>query len=1475
MTRKIGYLSILILLFTGFTSSAQTFSADKAKLFAELKEIFVYNDKDQGKIYTAKMEKELKDNFIGADRVVLMQEMYTELVKKKYRVYPFYSNYFDAVLAASEKGRPDAEFKAWHKALLYVLKKKPQATASDFIEFSQKLFANNVIYESISTKWMVYGAYTLQYEEGKEPTVVFPNVTLVTYSRNDSALIYNTSGRWIMTENNWVGKGGTVYWERAGLAKDFVNAQLKNYKIALKSSDYKADSVEFIHNRYFTKPILGALEEKVLNNVTPENASYPRFKGYDKRVKLDNLAKDVNYLGGFQFNGNKFIGSGDAENPALIIFNKNDKPFIKIGSLNYSFRENVISSENAEVTIYIIKNDTTDSIYQPGLNFKYLTDKKELSLLRLGDGLQKSLYLNTFHNIDMDVEAIYWKTNEDKIEMSSIKGSSEGRANFTSASYFRDMLYERLDGIGDQSPLLLLKQFYNKNPERRTFTGKETAAQLRDDPSQVRQFLMMMSIYGLVAYNVDRDEYVVKDRFFQIVNSRSRLVDYDVIEFNSVIKEKNATLSLLDYNMKMRGVGRILLSDSQQVVIYPHDQELLMKKDMDFSFDGTITAGRFTFLGKIYDFYYDKFKINLASVDSIKLKVKRTKPDENGAYSNVNVKTAIHDVTGELFIDAPGNKSGIKSLGRYPIFDSKKPSYTYYDGKSVAGGVYKRDNFYFQIDPFVIDSLDVFPTENLLLDGTFSSADIFPDIKDKLRVMPDYSLGIHHVTPAGGYPAYGGPAKYSNEIKLSHDGLRGNGTLEYLTAKTESNDFKFYPDSMNALAQKFRVEKTTGTNGTPDVTADSVDIHWEPKNGMYNVKNLGPAFKMYGGQAKLDGRLTVTDNGIKGGGLIDLGNAELISKNYDFKTDKFLSDTADFKLRDIDPTTGDSGIAFNTKNMKTEIDFKLRKGKFEANDENAYVDFPINKYRGFTDKLDWDMDKNDIELRVKKGNEKEGFRFVSTRPDQDSLRFNAEYALFKASDKVIYSEKVKHIDIADSRVMLGDGKVVIRHNAAMDSLYNTTILMPAEKPFHTLKRGTVGITGRNKIGGYAIYEYKDKTGRVQDIHMSTILVDSIKQMRAKGNITAADSLKFMPNVSFKGDFNLYSKNPEPFVKGYITLDHDCPLLSKKWMETEGFIGDGDIMIPVPAEARDEQKNIMFNGFAFASDSSGIYPVLISGKKNYSDQEVVSASGFLAYNATNGEYRVATKEKLANPDAEGNVMVFKPADCSAYGEGKLDLGGKLGQVKTFSAGRINYLPADTTTELDVVFGIDFFLESSIWELINTKIKDHASGTTALSTESTLKDLGELINDKKDRAKFIGRTSTSDKLPAELAKTLMFTDVHLFWNKKTRSLQHSGPVGILSLNGKLYNRSANMKMEITRKRSGDAIQIYIEFDSNNWYYFNYRNNIMQVLTSHTTEINNKILELDAGKRSVEGKNGIPTYQFTLLVGKRQFEQWLEKF
>ncbi len=46
-----------------------------------------------------------------------------------------------------------------------------------------------------------------------------------------------------------------------------------------------------------------------------------------------------------------------------------------------------------------------------------------------------------------------------------------------------------------------------------------------------------------------------------------------------------------------------------------------MKRNRSFQFDGTVEAGLFTFYGKNFFFDYDKFKIVLKNVDSIRIKV--------------------------------------------------------------------------------------------------------------------------------------------------------------------------------------------------------------------------------------------------------------------------------------------------------------------------------------------------------------------------------------------------------------------------------------------------------------------------------------------------------------------------------------------------------------------------------------------------------------------------------------------------------------------------------------------------------------------------------------------------------------------------------------------------------------------------------------------------------------------------------------
>ena len=73
-----------------------------------------------------------------------------------------------------------------------------------------------------------------------------------------------------------VRENGSVTWERAGLAKEEVYADVKGYKISMKSAGFTADSALF-YSKYFENPILGKVSENVLSNRGIEKVTYPKF----------------------------------------------------------------------------------------------------------------------------------------------------------------------------------------------------------------------------------------------------------------------------------------------------------------------------------------------------------------------------------------------------------------------------------------------------------------------------------------------------------------------------------------------------------------------------------------------------------------------------------------------------------------------------------------------------------------------------------------------------------------------------------------------------------------------------------------------------------------------------------------------------------------------------------------------------------------------------------------------------------------------------------------------------------------------------------------------------------------------------------------------------------------------------------------------------------------------------------------------
>ena len=612
------------------------------------------------------------------------------MVKKKLRILPEYKNYLSSVMNFVNSTHSEDNFLSWQECVNKILNGKAIKNFSDYLEMSDNLFSTNSFYNSAVIRFSANNnKYIFEYDS--VPKVIFPSMNLrIANNQNDTGIVYNTKGVYYPSKGIFIGEGGKVNWVRAGIEEGVVWAELKKYQITLKTSGFTADSVTFYNKNYFQKPLVGVLNLKVVSE-KEGNVSYPRFDSYSKRMAIPNIAKDVDYEGGFSQRGAKVMGSGNKEEDAKLIFHREGKVFLIVGSKLISITKDKLTSESSNVKFYFDK----DSITHPSVNMKFAVAERKLSLVRTDNGISKSPFLNTFHKVDMYFEELTWKIDDPKIDLGMLVGNSQEDAMFESANYFRTDRYDRIQGVDQINPLIQMRDYLKKIGDVRDFQASQYAKYLKFSMNDISPNLVRLSTLGFITYDVEDDEVHVNEKLFTYIAARAAHIDYDVIQFPSSIRgSSNASINLLNYDMSIMGVRQISMSDSQSVTIYPAEQKVILKKNRDFTFAGIVHAGRFDFFGKEFSFNYDKFKIDLKNVDSLRIMVRSREPDAYGEYPLVKVRTVIEEINGDLEIDNPANKSGRKPFPVYPIFNSFKESHAYYDKKSIQNGKYQKKNFY-------------------------------------------------------------------------------------------------------------------------------------------------------------------------------------------------------------------------------------------------------------------------------------------------------------------------------------------------------------------------------------------------------------------------------------------------------------------------------------------------------------------------------------------------------------------------------------------------------------------------------------------------------------------------------------------------------------------------------------------------------------------------------------------------------------
>ncbi|MBU3677323.1 MAG: hypothetical protein FGM54_09145, partial [Chitinophagaceae bacterium] len=171
----------------------------------------------------------------------------------------------------------------------------------------------------------------------------------------------------------YIGKGGKIDWTRVGLDSNKVYATIKNYRINLNDGELVADSSSFFNFDISAKPMLGKVTDRPMGKSQGEKSIYPQFDGYFSAFTGASYGK-AKFKGGFGMRGALVIGKGTSTQKAELWFTFKNKPFMRVQSPEFFVRENRISVEKAEVTIFLDK----DSIYHPQLAFNYLIDKDKV-----------------------------------------------------------------------------------------------------------------------------------------------------------------------------------------------------------------------------------------------------------------------------------------------------------------------------------------------------------------------------------------------------------------------------------------------------------------------------------------------------------------------------------------------------------------------------------------------------------------------------------------------------------------------------------------------------------------------------------------------------------------------------------------------------------------------------------------------------------------------------------------------------------------------------------------------------------------------------------------------------------------------------------------------------------------------------------------------------------------------------------------
>ncbi len=1449
----------------------ERFSEDHKEFMRQLEEYMTSSKREVLEDAFQEFEQVFSSGVFDETQIQQILKTGNAMLEQNMTAGPYFQNYLHALTKISNTADPGQLFTEWHSVLDQMLAELDRVRLyNDFLQFSGQFFDNRALRYSDSggTSWYAMtDDFTFEYQEDK-PVVRFEKLDLMAQRRSDSIYIQQTSGYFEPVDRMWHGNGGIVTWERHGLDRD-VYAELGAYEFEAIKSLYRVESAKMHYPAYFgNRAVAGVFSDKLVSGSEAVGSSFPRFESTE-RLQVDKIGEGIVYEGGFRLHGTTMYGLGSKENPARIaITDANSRASFKGASELFTIRrEERISGQGVEGVLYFGQ----DSIYHPSVDVRFEINEREMTLSRGERASDRNPFYSSLHDVNLYADNMTAYLNGDSIVIGREKVTFQHKDDvvFESHNFFTDRDYQQLQNIASVNPIAILKVMYDKEGVR--FLQAQAVAERlnpRFTVENIKSLLYDMVARGFINYYPDDELVEVKDKVFLYADAHRGLIDYDVLRVSSKVDTTNAVIDLKTGNVDIRGVEQIELSAKQRVAVMPLGNQLVMKTGRDMDFDGRVFAGFSMLEGKDFHFEYEPFQLNLDSIRFFDLFVP-TGNIKDGQPEALSIGSRLEHMTGVLLIDAPNNKSGKDDIPIFPSMQSKDFSYVFYDYKSAQEGAYKRDSFYFRVDPFSFNHLDFYTREDVQFEGTLFSADIFPPFDEVVSLQEDESLGFIHETEGEGYGAYREKGTFKGELALSNSGLLGKGNVLYLGASIDSEDIIWMPKQMKASAERFDLEENREEGlEVPKVRGIDVKIDWRPYQDSMYITSEEAAFALFQeDDHTLDGTLILTPGGLKGRGVFDWTTATMESQMFSFGAFSSQADTTEVRIKTQDL----EDIALSTKNVKSDVDFDEQLATFKANEEYLKTVLPAVQYQTSMNEFTWDM--ADESITFQSDPDRAG-RFVSIHPDKDSLFFEGDNAFYDLKTDELKVSGVPYIVSADAFVYPDSNYLEIGRNGEMATLTNARIVADTLNQYHVIKRATVDVRGRRYYEGSGFYEY-NVGEREQEIEFANVVGQPVGKgsysekrvvTSGEGEVTEEDEFYIDERTEFQGVIRLSAETKNLAFDGFARLDSDR-LPHRFWFSVQSEADKNDLAIryDVPKNLNGEP---LMTGFFLSRETAELYPRVMMPTFTRQDREILPVKGLFKYDRQKENFIFGDSARVAGDAMRGNILTFRNGSGKLEGKGRFNLGTGLQYVSIDAAGVMEsryeeivnqeeLIISDTASlipnpsqqgmqqevqrypiEAEFMSGVELIIPDKLLKIMSNDIQSMSFDAKPIVYLTDLafyrEALANLLPEGEDAQRAISTLGNGVlDIPEKINPyTFLFSRLPMKWDAEYQSfVSKDKDVGVVSIDGEPLNKVLESYIEYKMPTNeDDRLYIYIKSPSTFFYFFGFKQGIMSITSNN---------------------------------------------